>query len=46
VYSDPEPFPEHAVILFEELSNGQIKQKSGQLKRNAERRGWLFCLCE
>jgi hypothetical protein len=38
---DPEPFPEHAVIDFNGLSDGQCLSKSKKLKAKAQTRGWL-----
>ena len=40
--SDPEPFPEHAVIDFTGLSNNQCESKSKKLKIKALARGWLY----
>lgn len=42
VAPDPKLFPEHAVIIFENLTNGQIEKKSKQLRAFAEARDWLF----
>lgn len=42
VRSDPEPFPEHAVIDFLELSNRQVEKVAKYLRRAAEDRGWQF----
>ncbi len=42
VRSDPEPFPEHAVIDFQALGGGQREKKGKQLRDRAERRGWLY----
>lgn len=39
---DPEPFPEHAVIGFGELTNTQIEKKAKQLRALAEARGWQY----
>lgn len=39
---DPEPFPEHVVIDFTELSENQIKVKAKLLKGAAESRSWLY----
>lgn len=39
--SDPEPFPEHAVIDFSGLAENQIEKKGKRLKAKAEERGWL-----
>jgi hypothetical protein len=41
-FPDPIPFPEHAVIDFTGLEEGQIKKKSKQLKAAAEARGWQY----
>ena len=41
--SDPEPFPEHAVIDFSGLpSEKSIKTKAKLLKARAMARGWLY----
>lgn len=40
--SDPEPFPEHAVIDFSGLSEKSIKTKAKILKARATARGWLY----
>lgn len=41
--SDPEPFPEHAVIDFTGLaSNNQAKAKGSALAEKARRRGWMY----
>lgn len=40
--SDPEPFPEHAVIDFRGLSTNQIEKKSKRLNAAAASRGWRF----
>jgi hypothetical protein len=42
VASDPAPFPEHAVIVFEKLTNSQIEKKSKQLRAFAVHRDWMF----
>lgn len=42
VAPDPEPFPEHVVIKFDDYSNSQIKTKAKQLTRAAEARGWQY----
>lgn len=39
---DPEPFPEHAVIDFTGLSEGQCRAKSKKLLASAQARGFLF----
>lgn len=39
---DPEPFPEHAVIAFGELTTTQIEKKAKQLRGFAEARGWQY----
>jgi len=40
--SDPELFPEHAVIDFSGLSEKSIKTKAKILKSRAMARGWLY----
>lgn len=40
--ADPEPFPEHVLIVFTAFGKGVIKKKSKQLKNIAVQRGWLF----
>lgn len=42
-FSDPEPFPEHAVIDFTGLSEKSTKTKAKILKSKAIARGWLYC---
>ncbi|TVR68075.1 MAG: hypothetical protein EA427_11415 [Spirochaetaceae bacterium] len=44
VRSDPDPFPEHAVIDFAVLNEGQKKSASKRLRDHAETRGWLHKL--
>ena len=39
---DPQPFPEHAVIIFGEFSNAQTEKKAKQLRAFATARGWQF----
>ncbi len=39
---DPKPFPEHAVIDFTGLSDGQCRSKSKKLQAKALERGWLY----
>ncbi|MFW5653898.1 MAG: hypothetical protein ACOC0P_07605 [Planctomycetota bacterium] len=39
---DPEPFPEHAVIDFADLSNKQVEKKSKKLSARSRTRGWLY----
>lgn len=39
---DPRPFPEHAVIDFTGLSDGQCRSKSKRLQAKALVRGWLY----
>jgi len=39
---DPEPFPAHAVIKFDNLSPSQIAKKAKHLKKAAETRGWQY----
>lgn len=41
-YSDPEPFPEHAVIDFGGNGKKQIERKSKKLRNTAIDRGWLY----
>ena len=40
--NDPEPFPEHAIIDFSDLTERAITKKSKLLKKKAEARGWLY----
>lgn len=40
--ADPEPFPAHAVIKFDDLSNSQIEKKAKYLRRDAMARGWQY----
>lgn len=40
--SDPDLFPEHAIIEFTGNSENQIKQKAKRLKAAAEKRSWLY----
>jgi hypothetical protein len=40
--SDPQPFAEHAVIKFGDLSTSQIEKKAKRLKMAAEIRGWQY----
>lgn len=42
VEPDPEPFPAHAVIKFDDCSSSQIVKKAKYLKQNAEARGWQY----
>jgi hypothetical protein len=42
--SDPDPFPELAVIDFSGLTDAQCEKKSKKLKAKAESRGWLYPL--
>jgi len=42
VAPDPEPFPEHVTIKFNDCSNSQIKTKAKQLTQAAEARGWRY----
>lgn len=42
VAPDPNPFPEHVVIEFNDYSNSQIKTKAKKLTRAAEARGWRY----
>lgn len=42
VRSDPDPFPEHAVIDFGTFGKGDIDRKAKHLRANAEARGWLY----
>ena len=42
-YSDPGPFPEHAVIDFDQrLTNGQIRKIARKLRDMAQSRGWQY----
>ena len=41
-HPDPAPFPEHAVIDFNGLSNSKRERKADKLKAAANKRGWLF----
>jgi hypothetical protein len=41
VCSDPEPFPEHALIDFSGLSDKECRTKSKILRERAVQRGWL-----
>lgn len=38
---DPTPFPEHAVIKFDNCAPSQIPKKAKHLKKLSEARGWL-----
>lgn len=40
--SDPTPFPEHAVIIFDDYTNSQIEKKAKCLRQYAVLRGWQF----
>lgn len=40
--SDPEPFPEHAVIDFSGLTDKDCRNKSKKLQVKAVLRGWLY----
>ncbi|WP_275288330.1 hypothetical protein [Halomonas elongata] len=40
--SDPAPFPEHAVIDYSDLSNGQISKKAKKITKVAQERDWLY----
>ncbi len=42
VEPDPEPFPEHVVIKFDDYSNSQIEKKAKNLTRAADARGWQY----
>lgn len=42
VRPDPEPFPEHVVVVFVGLNGNQIEKKGKKLKAKAETRGWLY----
>jgi len=42
VEPDPEPFPSHAVIRFEECSTSQMEKKAKRLRAVAQRRGWQY----
>jgi len=39
-YPDPDPFPEHMVAAFDNLSNNQIEKVSKRLREAAWARGW------
>lgn len=39
---DPGPFPEHAVIVFGELTNTQVEKTAKQLRGFAVERGWQY----
>jgi len=41
-FSDPGPFPEHAVIDFAGHSENQIRKKAKALRSVSEKRGWQF----
>lgn len=41
--SDPEPFPAHAIIRFDNCDpNSHVEKKAKVLKTKAESRGWLY----
>lgn len=40
--SDPEPFPEHAVIDFSALSRSAVGRAAKRLRDAATRRGWMY----
>lgn len=40
--SDPEPFPEHAVIDFTGFEKRLVEKKAKLLKARAEQRDWLY----
>ena len=42
VTSDPDPFPEHAVIDFRACSNTEIRTKAKRLTEAAQLRGWQY----
>ncbi len=42
VEPDPEPFPEHVVIKFDDYSSSQIEKKAKRLKQAADARGWQY----
>jgi len=42
IVPDPEPFPEHVIIKFDDCSNSQIEKKAKKLTRTAEARGWQY----
>lgn len=42
VVSDPEPFPEHALIDFSEYSYPQSEKLAKQLRQKAVERNWLY----
>ena len=39
---DPKPFPEHAVIDFEGLSDAQCEKKGKKLRVKAQARDWVY----
>lgn len=39
---DPELFPAHVVIRFDDCSGSQIEKKAKHLRRHAELRGWQY----
>lgn len=41
-HSDPEPFPEHAVIDFSAFQKKQVETKAKQLRILADARGWRY----
>lgn len=40
--ADPVPYSEHAVIIFDGMSNSQIETKAKRLRAFAESRSWLY----
>lgn len=39
---DPEPFPEHAVIDFNESTSSEREKKAKTLRHYADKRGWCY----
>jgi len=44
VLSDPEPFPEHALIDFSKYSYPQSEKLAKKLRQKAVERDWLYVL--
>ncbi len=42
VEADPEPFPSHCLIKFDECSNSQMEKKAKHLRETADARGWQY----
>jgi hypothetical protein len=40
--SDPDPFPEHALIDFSAYSKNETEKKAKLLRAKAEKRNWLY----